>query len=690
MSTFPVPVLVLSILVGVFIAYMFSSKKSKPEEQKSSRSSTHHQTAASAPSANNVDPTSTAAPAAAAKKKKPKTNKPKKAKKPESIVSENKFESLGGMSSAAEGDDEPDDNDSVESDAIIPSKTAQALLKKSQTDAKAAAQKPTKKEAEKAEKEAAEKAKKAEENKKKKEAAAAAAAAAKKEVERQQQEKQQQEKKNKKKAAAADSAVETAPPVEAKAEDNNLDVTPVAIPHYDGWAVVEDRRKNKQQSKKDSEEEGEAAAGAQPEKVAEPVLEEDPDDATPAIETYSQEVEVDAKKLGLLIGPKGATKLAIQNATATSIQMPKTDKETTGNVTLKISGPKEGVQKAAQALNELVNRGFCTLLSGEDFQEGYVAVHYKFLPDIIGKGGSVIRALNAHTGVKITVPTTAKQPGPDGKIPKVKIGLAGPKDKVSLTRALIKDITKYYVTPVTHPDLTYAEMDLTKNYYNYIIGSKGSEIKHIQNSYKVSIHIPDEEYSVNPNVVIVGAPDDVEKAKTHIEKIIERVNTAAATAAANAGVSSAPRRERNNNNNTENGNGNHNAENVPPAGSNGEEQAQPQQQQNNHKSGHSSKKHDAPAKQLGGNPPGLTQLGTKSTWANPQQAEPAEEAWTRDFLPPSSTVDIHAMLPTGAKYAPSVPIGPPKAVADSNPTPSGMNIEPKAPPASSAWNSQWV
>lgn len=228
--------------------------------------------------------------------------------------------------------------------------------------------------------------------------------------------------------------------------------------------------------------------------------------------------------MGLLIGAKGATRTAIQNATGTVIQMPRADKDAVGSLPVTVSGTAAGVNKAITAMNELCIKGYCGLLATDDFQESYVAVHPKYLPDIIGKGGACIKALNAHTGVKITIPPgVSKTPNADGKVSKVKIGLAGAKEKVSLARSLIKDLTKYYHTPVTHPNLTHCEMEIASNYYNFIIGTKGSEIKHIQNSYKVNVHIPDSD-SANPNVLIVGTENAVAQAKKHIEKIIDRVN----------------------------------------------------------------------------------------------------------------------------------------------------------------------
>ena len=151
---------------------------------------------------------------------------------------------------------------------------------------------------------------------------------------------------------------------------------------------------------------------------------------------------------------------------------------------------------------------------------------YRYLPDIIGKGGSCIKAIQNFTGVKITTPTGFTKTTPAGEtiVPsKVKIGLAGHREKVSTARNLILDLTKYYHTPVTHPGIIHVEMDIPSHYYNYIIGSKGSEIKHIQANYKVTVFIPSSE-SINENVLILGHDDAVKNAEKHIHKIMEKVD----------------------------------------------------------------------------------------------------------------------------------------------------------------------
>lgn len=653
---------VAAAVVGILLFTVLGGskgKKSREEEPvKTHSKSSHSSHSAPAPAPVAAAPVSTPAAAPVATAAKKKKSKPKKAKAPKQP--ENKFESLA-TSSANEGEDEADDDDSVASDAIIPSKNAQALLKKSKVDAKAAAEAKAKPETK-------------EEEKKKEEP--------KKEVKKPETKKVTPPKKGGKKVtvvtetetkpvpAAAPAPVVEAPKAVEKTPESDLEVAPAAVP-FDGWAVVEDKRKSKPK-KADSDDEASPDA---PE-VEEVKADEPQEPPAPVVETVTEEFVVDAKKLGLLIGPKGITKIAIQEASGATINMPKTEKESSGNVTISVTGPAEAVKKALHASNELIAKGYATLIAADDFQESYVAVHHKYLPDIIGKAGSVIRALNNHTGVKITVPAAAKTPGPDGRIPKVKIGLAGQREKVSLTRALIKELTKYYVTPITHPGQTYAELDIPKSYYNYIIGSKGSEIKHIQNNYKVSVHIPDAD-SVNPNIVVVGTPEAVEQTKKHIEKVIERVDAAQVAreaAAAAAGIKLKGSSENS----------------AAVANGAGEETAK-----TNGKNGVAA----PPGMVLGG--------GGKPTWANgsnkarppvPEPTAEEEEAWTREFLPPNSAFDIAAILPAGAKYSTTAPVAAPAPIGsqvqtDANPTPSGLPIpEPKQPVNASAWNNipnQW-
>lgn len=145
----------------------------------------------------------------------------------------------------------------------------------------------------------------------------------------------------------------------------------------------------------------------------------------------------------------------------------------------------------------------------------------RYLPDIIGKGGVNIRAIQESLQVKLTIPQTPTTSS-SGAVGNVKIHVSGMKDNVIKTKALIKELMLYYHTSLTHPGLVHEELDVPTNYYNYIIGAKGSEIKHIQANFKVNVHIPSVD-SINKNVVVVGLPNNVESAKKYILKIIDNV-----------------------------------------------------------------------------------------------------------------------------------------------------------------------
>ena len=102
----------------------------------------------------------------------------------------------------------------------------------------------------------------------------------------------------------------------------------------------------------------------------------------------------------------------------------------------------------------------------------------------------------------------------------VRVSIAGNVDKVQEAKNIITELTKYYHTSVTHPGQIHAEIFVPQTMYNYIIGARGSEIKQIQNNFKVSVYIPNVD-SVTKSVVVVGEPEGVKAAEKHIQKIID-------------------------------------------------------------------------------------------------------------------------------------------------------------------------
>ena len=246
-----------------------------------------------------------------------------------------------------------------------------------------------------------------------------------------------------------------------------------------------------------------------------------PKDPTPepaGPEVVTSTIEVDAKKIGLLIGPKGATKMAIQEKTGVEIMLPqKSDKEITGPVDIIVSGPADGVFFASRAIRDLAAKGYCALLGGDTFSEGHIVVHHMYVADILGPKGANIKAIQENTGCHVRVPRERAI----GDTQPVKVDVAGPREKVVAAKALIKELCKFRHHPVTHPNCMHIEMDVPAMYNSYIIGAKGSEIRHIQANFKVSVYIPNED-TYTKTVLVVGERAGCEAAERYIKKIIEQ------------------------------------------------------------------------------------------------------------------------------------------------------------------------
>ncbi len=153
---------------------------------------------------------------------------------------------------------------------------------------------------------------------------------------------------------------------------------------------------------------------------------------------------------------------------------------------------------------------------------------YRNLADIIGKNGACIRTIQEHTRVKVNIPAD------DGSA-KRKIKLAGTREAIAQAKSIIKEIMEFYHHPITHPGIVHTELEVPERMYNIIIGAKGSEIRHIQNNFKVNVHIPSQD-SLNKNVLIVGASTGVEGAKKYIMKIVQQTTAQESDAAVTAGV----------------------------------------------------------------------------------------------------------------------------------------------------------
>jgi len=230
-----------------------------------------------------------------------------------------------------------------------------------------------------------------------------------------------------------------------------------------------------------------------------------PVEETAKPDSHSATVHVPENKAGIVIGPKGSKLKLIQEKTETRIDTSGTDFTITGSV--------QGVAIAEQAIKDLVTKGY-TSLAYDDFQENFVMVARESFPDLIGKKGAVVVALKEALGVEVNFPPTDNTPGK-----KYKVTIAGANKAVEQAKEVINSIIMYGHHEITHPDDAHEEIEVPAWAYAAVIGKKGSELRHIQNSFKVRVNIP-REGSVNQNVVVVGEKDMVPKAKAYIDKLV--------------------------------------------------------------------------------------------------------------------------------------------------------------------------
>ena len=314
-------------------------------------------------------------------------------------------------------------------------------------------------------------------------------------------ERQKIAKQKKAEEAAAALAAKNPAPVATKTVVDNQYAIPSQQPQIsDGWAVVENRTKKK----------------PKPVEIKVAATNDDEASAQPVSSLVTEIVMVDSKKIGGIIGPKGVTLHAIQDMTEVTINTPK-DRDGAPQAAVTVIGSSEGVFAAIKIIKELNSKGYSKALEGENFNESAISVKYSILSELIGKQGSCIRAMQDKTGVKISIP-----PNNDAKT-KVRIGLAGSPEGIIEAKTIMGEIMTYYHSEVTHPGVIHEAMSVPERMFNMIIGSRGAEIKHIQNNFKVNVHIPNADSTIK-DVLVVGQPSAVSGAVKYIEKIVSNLN----------------------------------------------------------------------------------------------------------------------------------------------------------------------
>jgi len=243
--------------------------------------------------------------------------------------------------------------------------------------------------------------------------------------------------------------------------------------------------------------------------------------------TSTESVTIDAKKVGIVIGPKGATMKALEEATGTKLDINapgKDDKPSSKQIkaTVVVSGSPDGIPKAKKAILELADKGYANILQGEGFAEQSIQVHPRFLSEIVGPGGTVIRRLQETLEVNVTIPPTDWKPNNKNQEVKMcNLGIAGARPNCKQAKQVIQALMRYHHHEITHPGVVHEEVDVPPEFYHCVIGPRGSEIRHIRGNYKCDVYMPSSD-SYSRNVIVVGKQNMVDKTITHIMNLIDR------------------------------------------------------------------------------------------------------------------------------------------------------------------------
>jgi len=365
--------------------------------------------------------------------------------------------------------------------------------------------------------------------------------------------KKNKKKKNKKQPAAAVAAANPAPvAVAAPTATATATPTPAATPtapvvvplqprterEEEAWATIPSKSKKKKTAAQKKQQAALAAASLAASGVA-------------AAAAASLTVTIDASRVGIVIGPRGATMNSIQEKTGTKLDVNAPAKPEDGagagaasngqfrpvvngsssssnKATVVVSeGTPEMQQVAKRAVLELADRGYATLLQAEGFGESSVSVHPRFLSEIVGSQGKTIKAIQTALDVKLTIPKTEwspKQPQIGNSEPSCRIGIAGDLPaNVKTAKQVIRDLCQYHHHEITHPGFVHQEVNVPTEFFHCVIGTRGSEIKHIRGNYKVEVYMPsNESWCTTDNVLCVGKSNDVEKAINYIKLLMER------------------------------------------------------------------------------------------------------------------------------------------------------------------------
>jgi rRNA processing protein Krr1/Pno1/predicted RNA-binding protein YlqC (UPF0109 family) len=225
--------------------------------------------------------------------------------------------------------------------------------------------------------------------------------------------------------------------------------------------------------------------------------------------SHSSTISVAVKQLGAIIGPQGKELESLRMETGCIIDIPKREENTGGSgerVDVTLKGTKQAVEAAKKILLEKVKHF-------DDQTTVLVEVDPKHFKNVIGPGGTTLQSIiSAAGGPEDRRLANRMVQFPKAGSTETAIKLQGPKSVVDKVRKAIADIVAEKAGQVTE------SLSVPQDKHRSLIGQGGSVRRRIDSEFKVELHIP--RAGEDGDVTITGKPEDVEKAKAHIETLL--------------------------------------------------------------------------------------------------------------------------------------------------------------------------
>jgi len=208
----------------------------------------------------------------------------------------------------------------------------------------------------------------------------------------------------------------------------------------------------------------------------------------------SVEVECDPKFHRHIIGKSGANIGRIKEETLVDIKIPQENSNDSNKI--RIEGPKEGVLKAQEMLQEMV-----ATMENEITKE--INIEHRFHRTMIGTKGEKIREIrDQYNQVQITFPDASKQSNT--------VVVRGPREDVNAVVSYLTNFNKELV------ENNYQEkVPILKKFHKNVIGKGGVNVRKIKEETDTRIDLPSEA-TESELIIITGKKANVEKAKQMI------------------------------------------------------------------------------------------------------------------------------------------------------------------------------